>query len=255
LKKEDFMMRHLFCAAAAILLVAGPVRSQDAREIVKRANDLMRGTASYSEFTMTVVKPEWSRSFSMKAWGLEPDYALVYVTSPARDRGSVTLKRKAEVWNWLPSIQRVIKIPPSMMLASWMGSDFTNDDLVRQSSIVEDYTHQLLGEEMMQGLRCYRVQLTPKPEAAVVWGKVIMWISTEGFMELRTDFFDEEGHLSKSFLGSNIRVLGGRRLPVRWEMVPADGPGQKTVLEYQQLDFSVPLTPSFFSEQNMKKVR
>lgn len=249
------MNRRILCCAAAAIMAAGALQAQDAREIVRRANDLMRGTASYSEFTMTIVKPEWSRSFSMKAWGLEPDYALVYVTAPARDRGSVTLKRKGEVWNWLPSIQRVIKIPPSMMLASWMGSDFTNDDLVRQSSIVEDYTHELLGEAIEQEMRCYRIQLIPKPEAAVVWGKVIMWISVEGSFELRTDFYDEDGQLAKSFLGNNIRILGGRKLPARWEMVPADAPGQKTILEYRQLDFSARLTPSFFSEQNMKKVR
>lgn len=237
------------------VLAAGSLHAQDAREIVRRANDLMRGTASYSEFTMTVVKPEWSRSFSMKAWGLEPDYALVYVTAPARDRGNVTLKRKTEVWNWLPAIQRVIKIPPSMMLASWMGSDFTNDDLVRQSSIVDDYTHELLGEATEQGMRCYQIRLVPKPEAAVVWGKVVMWISIDGSFELRTDFYDEEGKLTKSFLGSSIKTLGGRKLPARWEMVPANTTGQKTILEYQELDFSLRLLPSFFSEQNMKKMR
>ena len=249
------MDRKVLTWTVAAVLTTGVVQAQNAREIVRRANELMRGSASYSEFTMTVVKPEWSRSFSMKAWGLEPDFALVYVTAPARDRGNVTLKRKAEVWNWLPSIQRVIKIPPSMMLASWMGSDFTNDDLVRQSSIVEDYTHELLGEEMEQGMQCYRIRLVPRPEAAVVWGKVIMWISIEGSFELRTDFYDEDGQLAKSFLGSNIKTLGGRRLPARWEMVPANAPGQKTILEYQQLDFSLRLVPSFFSEQNMKKIR
>jgi hypothetical protein len=191
----------------------------------------------------------------MKAWGLEPDYALVYVTAPPREKGNVTLKRKAEVWNWLPAIQRVIKIPPSMMLASWMGSDFTNDDLVRQSSVVDDYTHALAGKEEVGGVSCHKIILTPKPESAVVWGKVIMWISVAADHELRTEFYDEDGKLAKTFTGSDIRTLGGRRLPAHWEMVPAGEPGSRTVLEYESLDFSISLTPTFFSEQNMKKVR
>jgi outer membrane lipoprotein-sorting protein len=249
------MKRGKVCGAVLVFLCAGVLSAQNAREIVRRANEQMRGKSSYAEFTMTVVKPDWSRSFSMKAWGLEPDYALVYITAPARDRGSVTLKRRTEVWNWLPSIQRVVKIPPSMMLASWMGSDFTNDDLVRQSSIVDDYTHVLLGQEIVDGTRCHRILMTPKPESAVVWGKVIMWISVEGGLELRTEFYDEEGKLAKTFTGSDVKTLGGRSLPAHWEMVPAHEPGNKTVLEYQVLDFTPSLVPSFFSEQNMKKIR
>jgi outer membrane lipoprotein-sorting protein len=249
------MLQRTIRGAACTFLFAGILTAQDAREIVRRADALMRGTASYAEFTMTVIKPEWSRSFSMKAWGLEPDYAMVVVTAPARDRGSVTLKRKIEVWNWIPSIQRVIKIPPSMMLASWMGSDFTNDDLVRQSSILEDYAHEYLGQEALQGVRCHKILLRPKPESAVVWGKVIMWIAVEGDLELKTEFYDEDGKLAKTFIGSDIRNFGGRRLPAHWEMVPVNSPGNSTVLEYQVLDFSVQLTPSFFSEQKMKQVR
>jgi outer membrane lipoprotein-sorting protein len=104
--------------------------SQDATEIVKKADELMRANSSYSEIMMIIVKPDWSREMGMKVWALEPDYSMIYITEPARDKGTVTLKRKTEVWNWLPSAQKVIKIPPSMMLQSWMGSDFTNDDLV-----------------------------------------------------------------------------------------------------------------------------
>src|SRR5574338_757729 len=102
---------------------------------------------------------------SMKICTLEPDYSLIYITEPARDKGTVTLKRKNEVWNWLPSAQKVIKIPPSMMLQSWMGSDFTNDDLVRQSSIVKDYTHKLIGEEQVDKYPCYKIELIPLENA------------------------------------------------------------------------------------------
>ena len=227
----------------------------DARDIVRKANDLMRGKCTYSEITMTIVKPEWSRTIAMKVWSIEPEYSLVYVVDPARDRGSVTLKRKNEVWNWLPTVQRVIKIPPSMMLQSWMGSDFTNDDLVRQSSIVEDYTHTIEGEESIAGYRCWKIQLVPKPAAGVVWGKLLMWISREGYLELRTDYFDEDGILVKSFIGSAIHKFDGRSIASHWEMTPVKEPGKRTVLDYKEIRFNESFDQSFFSEQNMKRVR
>ena len=239
-----------FALIAPIALFA-----QDAREIVKKANDLMHGTHTYAEFSMTIVKPEWTRTIAMKSWAIEPDYALVYVLEPARDKGSVTLKRQSEVWSWVPSIQRVIKIPPSMMLQSWMGSDFTNDDLVRQSSIVEDYTHSVLAEEVYTGMKCWKIQLTPKPEAGVVWGKMLVWIAKGSYLQLRAEYYDEDGVLAKSFIGTKIRSFDGRSLPAHWEMIPAAKPGNKTVIEYSEMKFSLKLTPRFFSEQNMKQIR
>ena len=143
MKKNIWMIVVIF-----LITISG--YSQNARDIVKKANELIRATSSVAEVTMTVVKPDWSRSYSMKMWSFEPDYSLVLITKPARDKGSVTLKRKKEVWNWLPSVRRTIKIPPSMMMQSWMGSDFTNDDLLRQSSIVDDYAHKIIGKEKIE---------------------------------------------------------------------------------------------------------
>jgi len=228
--------------------------AQNAKEIVRKANQLIRAKSSFSELTMEVIKPDWSRKMRMKAWALEPDYALILVTQPAKDKGAVTLKRKKEVWNWIPSIRRTIKIPPSMMLQGWMGSDFTNDDLVRQSSIVEDYTHSILGQEKYEGYACYKIRLLPKPEAGVVWGKIISWISKKGFMELRADYYDEDSLLVKSMIGSNVKKMGGRTIPTHWEMVPHDKPGQKTVMDYHAIKFNLNLKPSFFSLKNMKRI-
>jgi len=228
--------------------------AQDATEIVRKANELIRAKSSYAELSMKVVKPDWSREIYMKIWSLEPDYALILITRPAKDKGTVTLKRKKEVWNWIPSIRRIIKIPPSMMLQSWMGSDFSNDDLVRESSIVEDYTHSIIGSAVYQGYACYKIQLLPKPEAGVVWGKIISLITKKGYMELKADYYDEDGQLVKSMSGSKIKKMGGRVIPTHWEMVPLDKPGQKTILEYHKIKFNIKLKPSFFSQQNMKRV-
>jgi outer membrane lipoprotein-sorting protein len=229
--------------------------SQNATEIVEKANDLIRANSSYSEISMEIVKPDWSRQMTMKIWSLEPDYALLLITEPAKERGMVTLKRKREVWNWVPSVNRIIKLPPSMMMQSWMGSDFTNDDLVRQSSIVEDYTHSLAGEEEMDGYMCYKVDLMPKPEAGVVWGKIETWISKEGYLQLRADYFDEDMVLIKSMIGNQVKEMGGRTIPAHWEMIPLDEPGQKTVMDYLEIEFNIDINESFFSQQNMKRVR
>jgi outer membrane lipoprotein-sorting protein len=244
------MMKTLFFLLLTIVIYA-----QDASEIVKRSDELMRSKSSYSEITMTIVKPDWSRTISLKAWALEPDYALMYITAPARDKGSATLKRKNEVWNWLPSAQRVIKIPPSMMLQSWMGSDFTNDDLVRQSSIVEDYHHTIIGDEKIDNYQCYKIQMIPKPEAGVVWGRIVVWISKDKYLQVKAEYYDEDGFLVKTFAGTREKKLGGREILTLWEMIPEDKPGNKTILEYEDIKFNYDVDVSFFSEQNMKRVR
>lgn len=228
---------------------------ESAREIVVKANDLLRGKSSRCTAVMKVIKPDWSREMTTKIWMLEPDYAMILITEPAKDKGTVTLKREKEMWNWIPSIQRIIKIPPSMMMQPWMGSDFNNDDLVRESSIIEDYTQSLTGEENIDGYDCYKVLLIPKPEAGVVWAKVIMWISKQEYLELKTEYYDEEGNLVKYMTGSKVKEMGDRTIPSYWEMIPVDKPGEKTVLEYKSMEFNVDMSPSFFSEQKMKKVR
>ncbi len=247
--------RYSIFIILSLFVFANTGFTETPKDIVKKANDLWHGESSISQGTMTVIKPNWSRKISMKAWTLKPDYTLILITGPARDKGTVTLKRKNEIWNWIPSIQRVIKIPPSMMLQPWMGSDFTNDDLVKESSIVDDYTQTLIGEEKIEDYNCYKIKLVPKPEAGVVWGQVIMWISKKGYLELKTDFYDEDGALVKSMIGSKVKKMGGRTIPTHIEMIPVNKPGEKTVLDYQYIKFNVKLTPSFFSQRNMKRVR
>jgi outer membrane lipoprotein-sorting protein len=231
------------------------VNAQTAEEIVKRSDELIKANSSYGEVKMKVIKPDWSREMTMKMWALEPDYALILITAPAKDKGIVTLKRKTEVWNWIPGIHRIIKIPPSMMLQSWMGSDFTNDDLVKQSSIVTDYHHKIIGEESFEGYKCYKIELTPKENANVVWGKIITWISKKIYLPLRSDYYDEDGYLIKKMIGSKVKKMGGRIIPTLWEMIPQDTPGQKTVMEYMDLKFNIRINSSFFSQKNMKHVR
>jgi len=249
---KNFFLIKLFLA---ILLFTTISYSQDAKEIIKKSDELIKSKSSYAEVSMTIIKTDWSRTVGMKMWALEPDYAIIYITEPARDKGTVTLKRKKEVWNWIPTAQKVIKIPPSMMLQSWMGSDFTNDDLVKESSLINDYSHTIAGEENFNGYDCYKIESIPKPDAGVVWGRLLTWIAKEEFFQLKVEFYDEDDFIVKSYLGSDIKELGGRTIPVHWEMVPVDRPGEKTIFDYHEIEFNYNVKESFFSEQNMKRVR
>jgi outer membrane lipoprotein-sorting protein len=248
-------MKKLFSLITLLLFLTATLFAQDAKEIVRKSDELVKSSSSYAELTMTVVKTDWSRTVTMKNWALEPDYTLMYITEPARDKGSVTLKRKKEVWNWIPTAQKVIKIPPSMMLQSWMGSDFTNDDIVKESSVVNDYTHTILGEEKFAGYDCYKIESIPKPDAGVVWGKLLIWVAKNEYFQLKVEFFDEDEFIVKTYLGDDVKEMGGRTIPTHWEMIPIDRPGEKTVFIYNKIQFNYDVNEAFFSERNMKRVR
>jgi hypothetical protein len=177
------------------------------------------------------------------------------VLAPVKEKGVVFLKRNKEVWNWIPSIERNIKMPPSMMSQSWMGTDFTNDDLVKEASILEDYNHTFLEEVLIDGRDCYKIQLIPKPKSAVVWGKVIMAIDKKDFMMLHIEYFDEDKVLINTMNCGDIKMFGGRLLPGKMEMVPASKKGNKTVLIYNSIVFDTPIEDSFFTTQNITRVK
>ena len=224
-------------------------------EIIKKADEKNRGKTSQGEMTMTIIRPKWERSISMKTWSKGDKYFVIYITAPAKEKGQVFLKVDREMWNWVPSISRMIKIPPSMMMQSWMGSDFTNDDLVKQSSIVVDYDHTLLAEENIRRMDCYKIELIPHEEAAVVWGKIISWITKDGFNLWRSEYYDEDGYLVNTETSSNIQQMGDRKIPTHVEMIPADDPEKKTIMDFKNLIFNQPIDDNFFSKQNMKRVK
>jgi outer membrane lipoprotein-sorting protein len=243
-----------FLAVLSFMVLPGFSRAQDALEIIKKVDQKMRGNYSYQEMEMKIVRPDWERAVTMKSWSKGTTYALILITSPAKEKGQVFLKRDKEMWNWVPSIERMIKIPPSMMMQSWMGSDFTNDDLVRESSIVIDYEHNYLGEEDVNGISCWKLELDPKPEAPVVWGKIIAWIDKE-YNQLKVEYFDEDGYLVNIMNQSDIRQMDDREIPTHLEMIPADEEGKKTVINILSATFDDPIPENFFSQQNMQRVR
>jgi outer membrane lipoprotein-sorting protein len=229
--------------------------SQDATEIVKRADDKMSGEkSSYSVMSMTIIRPEWQRKIDFKNWTLGKDYALALITAPARETGQTFLKRKTEMWSWNPSINRLIKLPPSMMSQGWMGSDYTNDDILRESSVVKDYRHEIIGEESIEGRLCYKIEMTAREDASIVWGKQIRWIDKKDFLVLRVELYDEDNYLVRTETASDIKMMDGRLITSKIELVPEEEPENKTVIEIQEIKFNIPVEESFFSQQNMKRV-
>lgn len=231
-----------------------PINSQTALEIVKKADAKMRGTTSQFELTIKTVRPHWSRQMDIKVWSKGNIYSLIYVLGPARDRGVAFLKRNKEVWNWIPTLEKTIKLPPSMMSQSWMGTDFTNDDLVRESSVINDYTHSLGGDTVIEGRPCHLIWMEPKPEAAVVWGKILVCIDKKDFMELHTRFYDEEGTLVNIMNAYDPVMMGGRLIPRRVEIIPVDKKNQKTEMVYNKVIYDQPIDDAFFSLHTMKTI-
>lgn len=232
------------------------ISAQDAREIVQRANDKFNGeTSSTGTMSMTIVRPTWQRTVSFKNWTKGTDYALTLITAPARDKGQTFLKRGNEMWIWSPAISRLTKLPPSMMSQGWMGSDYTNDDILRESSVVNDYTHEIIGEEEIEGRLCYKIKLTAKEDAAVIWGSQIRWIDKKDFLFLKSELYDEDDYLIRTELGGDIKMMDGRLIPTRLELIPAEEEGYKTIVRFETLEFNKPVEDSFFSQQNMKMVR
>jgi len=245
-----------------IAIIIGPVlMSLMPRQTKRTPNDIVR-EAYYNQrsdaFTMVlsmeVIRPKWTRELNFKTWSLSSDYGMMNILAPAKDKGISFLRMKSEGWNWLPSIERVIKISPSQMSQSWMGSDFTNEDLLKEASIVHDYHHQLIGNESIDGTACYKIQANPKEDAAVVWGKVFLWIGKEDMLQRKAEYYDETGKLINTLTQKNFKELDGKRIATTLEMKPANKKGYKTVVTISTANFHADLSTGFFSTRNMKKL-
>jgi len=249
---KSFLTICLFLGSA--LLASGQDLSP--KDIIRKADEKFNGElTSTSIMAMTIVRPTWERTIEFKNWTSGREYALTLITSPAKDKGQSFLKRQQEMWNWNPTISRLIKLPPSMMSQGWMGSDYTNDDILKESSVVNDYDHEIVGEEEYDGRTCYKIKMVAKEEAAVIWGHQLRWIDKRDFLFLKSELYDEDGYLVRTELGSEIKTMDGRLIPTRIELIPAEEEDQMTIIEMKEMKFNEPIKESFFSQQNMKRVR
>jgi len=245
-------MKLFFCIIA--LSYCNHLFAQNAADIVKKADEKMRGSTSQAELIIKTIRPSWTRSMDVKVWMKGNDFSMILIQSPAKDKGIVFLKRKKEVWNWMPALERTIKLPPFIMSQNWMGTDFTNDDLVKESSVVTDYDHSILGDTVIDKRNCYIIQMIPKPEAAIVWSKLIVCIDKKDFLELHTRFYDEDGKIVNIMNAYDVKMMDGRLIPTRFEMIPMDKKNQKTEMMYETILFNRPIADGFFISEKMKTV-
>ncbi len=235
-----------------ILLYLPSAEAMDINELMNYIDRLWRGDTSRATMSMTVKTRRYERTMTMEAWSRGKDRSLIIIREPTKDRGIATLKVSENIWNFLPKINRVTKVPASMMSGSWMGSHFTNDDLVKDSTFIDDYDSSISFEGVRDGKQVYEVTSLPKPDAAVVWGKVVMLIRQDNFAPITASYFDEDGAQVRVMNFDQIKEVDGRAIPMRMTLIPEDKPGESTVVVYQEIAFGMELDDNFFSLRNLK---
>lgn len=221
-------------------------------ELLDAADDVQRGSRSHATVSMHVKTASYERGMKMESWAEGADKTLIRILEPAKDAGVATLKVDDNIWNYLPKVDRTLKIPAGMMGGSWMGSHFTNDDLVKESRMAEDYTGTITGRPGQAGATSWVIELVPKPDAPVVWGKVEIHIGADRVPSLAR-YYDEKGVLVRTLTWEDVRVVAGRKVPMRMVLTPADKPGEYTRITYESLDFDAQLPEGTFTLQALKR--
>ncbi|MDT8323010.1 MAG: outer membrane lipoprotein-sorting protein [Bacteroidota bacterium] len=237
-----------------VFFAAGCVSAQSADEIIERSESIMKGKTSRGTYEMNVVTPEYTRNMKMEYWwDGEEDKALIKTIAPRKEAGNKWLKIGNEMWNYLKTTETTIKIPPSMMLQSWNGSDFTNDDLARESSLSDDYTHGIIAEEELNGAECWKIASTPKPDAAVVWGRLYTWVRKGDFLPAVTQYYDEKGQLVRYMVYSDYGTMDGRKIPTTWTMYNKVKQGHRTEFIIKDVDFNADIPDRVFSFRELER--
>jgi outer membrane lipoprotein-sorting protein len=256
MKKTILIMMYLvnfypvFADAPAVANKSDP----KATKLVERAEQQSMGKSLSATMSMSIIRGTSSRDLKFKLWLSGRDKALVKVDEPLKDRDSGSLRLNMNLWQYLPNVGRVVRIPPSMMLQSWMGSDFTNDDLIKSSSLSRDYTHQLDGEETINGEKLTRLILLPKTDAPVVWGKIKLWLRPSDAITLRQEFYSEHGELLKVMEGTDVKKFGSHTLPATMTMTVVKKPGTKTIMSFNSATFDTPMKETIFTQQSLTQV-
>ena len=250
---------HLLFSCLFMIFLLLPTRQAvcalDPTEIIRQMEATMRGDSSYAEMVMRIERPRYSREVALRSWAKEQTHSLIFISAPARDRGTVYLMRDRDIWTYDPRIDRTTRLPSSMMAQSWMGSDFSNDDLVRDTNIVTDFEHRLLRTETYQERDCFVIEMIPKPETPVVWGKVKVWVTTDSFLQLRVENYDQRGKLANSMVLDQITRFGDREIPARITVTPADKEQERTILQYKTIEFNIEIDDDFFTRATMQRMR
>ncbi len=234
-----------------VCLLSSSLFADTSAQIIQQVEDNLNGKSAYMQFTMIVKTARYTRKMRMQSWSEGEKKSFIKVIYPRKDRGITFLKINNHMWQYVPKIEKTIKIPASMMLQSWMGSDFTNDDLAKESSIIEDYTSKLIE----QNATTYSIELRPKEDAAVVWGKILMIVSKAHVLPQSVYYYDEDGLLIRILNYQKFKQLSNRIYPTHWEMLPqmADKKDHKTIIIVEEAEFDKDIEASYFSKRALKR--
>jgi outer membrane lipoprotein-sorting protein len=250
---RPFITTLLLLALALPLTGRGPGADR-AEEIVRRMDELYRSRTSEALIEMEVVTPEWQRTLRLRAWSRGMQDTFIRILEPKKEEGFATLRIGNEMWNYLPKTAKVLKVPPSMMMSSWLGSDFTNYDLVKEFTFVESYHFEMTTPEAPEAGALY-VKCVPKEGLPIVWGSVVLAVREGDLIPLWEKYYDEKGRQAREITFSDVRAFGGRRIPSTMELVPASKPGHKTVVRYVEARFDIALSPDIFTLRNLQSGR
>jgi len=242
------MFGGLFC------IPSGAAEITDAKQLVRAAMDHWRGTTSYSEITMTIHRVDWQRSMSMRSWSEGDKLSLVRITEPKKDAGNGTLLNDNDMWSYSPKINRIIKIPSSMMSQGWMGSDFSNKDISKSTDILDQYDHTLTSQEDIDGHTVYTIEAIPHEDAAIVWGKEVL-IIRDDFVMLEEQYWDQDGELVKVMRASDVAEMGGRSVARVLRMGKLETPEEWTEMTVSAIEFDLELPKGVFTLSNLRNPR
>ncbi len=224
-----------------------------AKKIVKKIDELYRSKTSYSKVEMIIETHHWKRTLLMDIWTEGMKKTFIRILSPKKDKGMATLKIGNQMWNYLPKVNKIIKIPPSMMMSSWMGSDFTNDDLVKEYTFVDDYNFRLIDYKEEISEKFYYVEAVPKEGVAVVWSKIILSVKKDNYIPVWEKYYDERGDVVRVMKFSDVKKVGKRLVPMKMEMIPLKKKGHRTIIKYLELKYDIRLKSSIFSLRNLRR--
>lgn len=226
--------------------------TSEVEKIVDSIDKLYRSKTSYADMEMHIVTPHYERTLKMLVWTKGMDRTFIRITSPKKERGVATLRINNEMWNYLPKIKKVMKISPSMMMGSWMGSDFSNDDLVKESSMQEDYTYKIITPDDANPDLIY-IELTPNEDSTIVWGKIVTAVRSSDYIPVWQHFYDEKGKLMRILNYKDIKTFGSRTIPSVMEMIPQNKQGHKTIVRWNDGKFDTKIEDTIFSRRNLQK--
>lgn len=227
-------------------------KEDKAAAIIAFGEHYLRGETTQAVMSMTIQREDYTRKLKLRSWTQGNDKALVEILEPSKEEGVSSLRVAMEMWNYLPKTDQVVRVPTSLMLQSWMGSDFTNDDLMKASSLVRDYTHRIVRYQKMGKDKTVLIACTPKPNAPVVWGKILYWAKLSDHLPLREDYFDEKGKRIRTLLFSKYQKMDNRMIPARLTIVMADKPKEGTTVEYQKILYDRSLDQRIFDKENLR---